>query len=46
MSDFRIDKLICKINNELTKIDHWMRINKLSINYIKIKFMIIVKKIQ
>jgi len=28
----------------LTKIDYWMRINKLSINYIKTKFMIIGKK--
>jgi len=43
ISDSRIDKSICKINNELTKIDYW-RINKLSINYIQTKFMIIGKK--
>jgi len=28
MSDSRIDKLICKINNEMIKVDYWMRINK------------------
>jgi len=44
MSDSHIDKLLCKVNNELTKIEYWMRINKLSINYIKTKFMIIGKK--
>jgi len=35
MSDSRIDKLMCKINNEWTKIDYWMRINKLSIITLK-----------
>jgi len=32
------------MNNELHKIDDWMKINKLSINYNKTKFMIISSK--
>jgi len=33
MSDFCIEKLTRNINDELKKIDYWMGINKLSINY-------------
>ena len=32
------------VNKELTKIDKWMRINKLSLNYNKSKFMLITNK--
>jgi len=44
MSNSCINKLMHNINNELTKIDYWMRINKLSINYSKTKCMIISNK--
>ena len=32
------------VNKELTKIDEWMRLNKLSLNYNKSKYMLITKK--
>jgi len=38
------DTLNKSMNNELRKIDDWMKINKLSINYNKTKFMIISSK--
>ena len=31
------------VNKELTKIDKWMRLNKLSLNYNKSKYMLITK---
>ena len=33
-----------KVNENMQRIINWMRINKLSINYIKSEFMIITKK--
>ena len=36
--------LLQKVNESMQKIINWMRINKLSINYSKSKFMIITKK--
>ena len=36
--------LITDVNKELTTIDEWMRINKLSLNYNKSKYMLITKK--
>ena len=32
------------VNKELTKIDEWMRLNKLSLNYSKTKYMLITNK--
>ena len=33
-----------KVNENMQKVTNWMRINKLSINYSKSKFMLITKK--
>jgi len=44
MSDKCLDTLNNSMNNVLHKIDDWMKINKLSINYNKTKFMIISSK--
>jgi len=41
MSDICIEKSTSNINDELKKIDYWMGINKLSINYTKTKYMFI-----
>jgi len=35
MSNSCINKFMSNINNELTKIDYWMRINKLSITILR-----------
>ena len=40
-----ITKLNCIVNTELNHIDDWMKINKLSINYTKTKFMLITRNI-
>jgi len=39
-----MENLNHNINEELTKINYWMKINKLSFNYTKTKFMIISNK--
>jgi len=44
MSDICIEKLTSDINDELKKIDYWMGINKLFINYTKTKCMFICNK--
>jgi len=44
MSNKCLDTVNKSMNNELRKIDDWMKINKLSINYNKTKFMIISSK--
>ena len=33
-----------RVNNEIKKVDYWMSINKLTLNYSKCKYMIISKK--
>ena len=43
MSDKNLSGLELKANNELRKIDTWMRSNKLSLNYSKSCYMIINK---
>ena len=44
MTNSCITTLQHDVNKELTKIDKWMRLNKLSLNYNKSKYMLITKK--
>ena len=44
MTNSCITTLQNDVNKELTKIDEWMRLNKLSLNYNKSKYMLITKK--
>jgi len=44
MSHICIEKLASNINDELKKIDYWMGIKQLSINYTKTKYIIICNK--
>ena len=44
-SDFNIDSLINRVNNELNKIDLWLKKNKLSLNYSKTSFIIFNKQL-
>ena len=44
MTNSCITTLQHDVNKELTKIDEWMRLNKLSLNYNKSKYMLITKK--
>ena len=39
-----LETLNVKINNELKKIDHWLKSNKLTVTYSKTKFMVFLKK--
>ena len=43
LSNKNLNQLQIDVNNELKKIDYWMKINKLSINYSKINYMIICR---
>ena len=43
LSDKNLNSLQKRVNDELFKIDLWLRTNKLSLNYSKISFMIINK---
>ena len=43
LSDKNLNSLQKRVNDELFKIDLWLRTNKLSLNYSKTSFMIINK---
>jgi len=44
MSGYSLKTLHDKVNQELQKIDHWMKFNKLTINYYKTKYMFVSNK--
>ena len=44
MSDSDLDNLVSKLNADLEKLDIWFKVNKLSINLKKTKFMIFTNK--
>jgi len=44
LSDPSYTTLTAKVNHELSKIDSWMKLNKLTINYKKTKYMLFTNK--
>ena len=44
MSNSSFNVLQTTVNLELCKIDHWLRVNKLSLNYNKTNFMLLISR--
>ena len=45
MSHQNLETLQLRVNNEIKKVDYWMSMNRLTLNYSKCKYMIISKDI-